>query len=279
MKKLLLAILSVAGVTTMQAQIQQLLADTSTEVTGAAGSGPWTSTSTNFGTVLCDAASCGTCGGPCAPATGTWYAWFGGAGGTDEIGTLTQTFNAAQAGPAALRFMYYLPINSGVTADSITASLDGNVLWVKTAVDSSQFNSGYTPVTVLIPALAAGNHTVEFYGHETGTGTNAFNALVDDITIWQGTGIGYTEYSLEEGIAISQNVQESTLNVSLNLPRESDLNITITDIFGKVIASSDVKGAKNNYITFSTTEFAAGVYNITINNGHSKLNRKVFIQR
>lgn len=278
MKKLLLAIFCVAGATTMHAQIQQLLADTSTEASGS-GSGPWSSTSTNFGTVLCDIASCGDCGGPCGPATGTWYAWFGGAGGTDEIGTLTQTFTVAQAGPAALRFMYYLPINSGITLDSITASLDGNVLWFKTAVDSLGFNSAYTPVTVLIPSLSAGSHTLEFYGHETGTGTNAFNALVDDITIWQGTGIGYTEYSLEEGVTISQNMQASTLNVSFNLPKTSDLNITITDMFGKVVASNDLKGAKNNYITFNTFELAAGVYNITINNGHSKLNRKVFIQR
>lgn len=278
MKKLLLAFFCVAGATTMQAQIQQLLADTSTEASGS-GSGPWSSTSTNFGTVLCDIGSCGDCGGPCGPATGTWYAWFGGAGGADELGTLTQTFNVAQAGPAALRFMYYLPINSGVAVDSIYVTLDGNTLWLKTALDSAQFNSAYTPVTVLIPALAAGAHTLEFVGHETGTGTNAFNALVDDITIWQGTGIGYTEYSLEEGVTISQNVQASTLNVALNLPKTADLNITITDMFGKVIATSDVKGAKNNYITFNTFEFAAGVYNITINNGHSKLNRKVFIQR
>lgn len=278
MKKLLLAILCVAGATTMQAQIQQLLADTSTEASGA-GSGPWSSTSTNFGTVLCDQGSCGNCGGPCAPATGTWYAWFGGAGGTNEVGTLTQTFSATSTGPAALRFMYYLPINSGVALDSITASLDGTQIWGLSALDSAQYNSAYTQVTVLIPALTTGSHTLEFYGHETGTGTNAFNALVDDITIWQGTGIGYTEYSLEEGVAITQNMLENTLNVSFNLPKQSDLNITITDMFGKVINTMDIKKAQNNYVTFSTLEFAAGVYNITINNGHSKLNRKLFIQR
>ncbi|MCB0785431.1 MAG: hypothetical protein KDB87_08920, partial [Flavobacteriales bacterium] len=47
---------------------------------GGAGGGAWTEASTNFGTPLCDA-GCGTCGGPCVSRTGTWYVWFGGAGG------------------------------------------------------------------------------------------------------------------------------------------------------------------------------------------------------
>ena len=35
-----------------------------------AGSGAWTEFSLNFGTPLCDLASCGNCGGPCVARTG-----------------------------------------------------------------------------------------------------------------------------------------------------------------------------------------------------------------
>ena len=68
----------------------QVLADTSLEVTGAGGS-DWASSSTNFGTVLCDVVSCGTCGGACGPHSGTYFTWFGGVSPVAfEEGTITQ---------------------------------------------------------------------------------------------------------------------------------------------------------------------------------------------
>lgn len=276
MKKLLLSMFAALSFAGMNAQTQ-VLADTSLEVSGGGGT-DWASTSTNFGTVLCDAASCGTCGGPCAPATGTWYAWFGGAGGADEIGTLTQSFTTASAGAAIVRFMYYLPITSGVTADSTTMSVDGNQLWFSTGVDSVQYGSAYTPVVTTIPALAAGAHDIEFYGHETGTGTNAYNSLIDDITLWVGGAIGYTEYDLTEGVAITVNNPDHFVNIAFNLPTAMDMNIAITDMSGRVVASQDMKQVTNNYVNFNTMNYAAGVYNIVISNGFSTNVHKLVIQ-
>lgn len=56
----------------------------------------WTSTSTNFGTPICDA-SCGGVG----PRTGTYWAWFGGAGTAAEAGSVEQT-GELSTGPKTL---------------------------------------------------------------------------------------------------------------------------------------------------------------------------------
>jgi hypothetical protein len=64
----------------------------------------WSENSTNFGTPLCDA-TCGDCGGGCAPQAGTYYAWFGGAGtGTAEDGHLSQTVLFSNGASASLSF-------------------------------------------------------------------------------------------------------------------------------------------------------------------------------
>lgn len=226
---------------------------------------------------MCAAASCGNCGGPCAPATGTWYAWFGGAGGADEVGTLSQTFSTSTAGAAIVRFMYYLPYASGVTADSTTLSVDGNQLWYSTGVDSVQYGSAYTPVVVTIPALAAGSHSIDIYGHETGSG-GTYNSLIDDITMWVGGAIGYTEYDLSEGVAITFNNPDHFVNIAFTLPTAMDLNVSITDMSGRVVASQDMKQVTNNYVNFNTMNYAAGVYNIVINNGFTTNVHKLVIQ-
>jgi hypothetical protein len=274
MKKLLLSMFTALSFAGLNAQTQ-VLADTSLEVTGGGGT-DWASTSTNFMTVLCDA-NCGNCGGPCAPATGSWYAWFGGAG-TSETGTLTQSFNTSTAGAAVLRFQYFLAAASGTTSDSTTVSIDGNMLWNSTGVDSVQYGAGYSAVTLPITNLASGAHSIDFYGNETGSGTNTYNSLVDDITLWVGGAIGYTEYDLSEGVAITVNNPDHFVNIAFTLPTAMDMNISITDMSGRVVASQDMKQVTNNYVNFNTMNYAAGVYNIVISNGFTTNVHKLVIQ-
>ncbi|MCU0432614.1 MAG: T9SS type A sorting domain-containing protein [Bacteroidia bacterium] len=276
MKKFLLALLFSAGAFTAQAQIAQILADTSIELSGSGSSTDWTSTSTNFMTVFCDA-GCGNCNGPCAPASGSWYAWFGGSG-ILEVGTLTQTFTIPSAGPAVLRFLYYLPTNGGVVDDSLMVDIDGNVLWATSSFDSAQYNSAYTAVTITIPALTAGSHVLNFSSVESGNGASATNMLVDDITLLHGTGVGLTEILFDEGITISQNPVMNALNVAFNLPRPTNLQVMITDMSGRVVNTANLNGVTSSYVTFNTLNLSNGIYNVTINDGKSAITRKVLIQ-
>jgi len=64
----------------------------------------WSEFSTNFITPLCDA-TCGDCGGGCAPQAGTFYAWFGGATtGTAEEGHISQQILFTNGSTASLSF-------------------------------------------------------------------------------------------------------------------------------------------------------------------------------
>ncbi|MBX3084950.1 MAG: S8 family serine peptidase [Anaerolineae bacterium] len=118
--------------------------------------GPWTQTSTNFGSPLCDA-SCGGVG----PRTGSWWAWFGGAGTAAETGTLTQT-GIVPNSPQQLNF--YLWWSSGATDPSATFKvyMDGNVIF-SLAYPGTGYTSGYTLATVNISAYSnGGSHTLKF---------------------------------------------------------------------------------------------------------------------
>lgn len=277
MKKTLLVIIGFLSFTLVSAQTQ-VLADTSLEAVGAGSGTDWVSTSTNFPSVLCDAASCGTCGGPCGPATGTWYAWFGGAGGALEEGTLDQTFSVGTAGSGLLMFKFAMAISSAVAADSMTLDLDGVQIWGMSALDSVVYGPTYQTVALPVAAVTAGSHTISFYGIETGTGTNAFNALVDDITFTVGGSIGYTEYDFTENVTISTNNPQHELNLAFNLPQQRDLQISVVDMTGRVVASQDMKGVTTNYVTFNTLDYAAGVYSVIITDGFTSNVHKVVIQ-
>ena len=250
----------------------QVLADTSMEVTGAGGA-DWSSTSTNFGTVLCDQPSCGVCGGPCAPHSGTWYAWFGGAGGP-EVGTLSQTFNVSSAGIATLNFWLMIPA-AGLVDDSLSAFLDGNLVWFKLGNDSVGFETSYALVTDSLGSITAGSHTLDWSGLETGV---RCNFLVDDITINVDAGDGVSDFDFENGVTVYTNYSEHLLNCAFNFQQASDLVIQVTDQLGRTVRSSKLNNVKENYITFNTMGLSNGIYNITFIKEGSVFTKRIFIQ-
>ena len=82
---------------------------------GGTPNASWTEFSTNFGTPLCSALSCGTWA-----HTGNWYAWFGGIGGVVEEGALSQTVNIAAASTASLSFQLWWIWSAPQTLDHLT---------------------------------------------------------------------------------------------------------------------------------------------------------------
>jgi hypothetical protein len=145
----------------------------------------WAATSTNFGTPLCDAATCGSGGGTSGAHTGLVWAWFGGAGATGllpEVGTLSQAV-VIPSGPAAtLSFYFWIGASGGAGADTFTATVDGNTVFA--VVDGDPlYTGGYTLVTIPLAASYSDglSHTIEFTGIQTtGTSTN-FN--LDDVAL------------------------------------------------------------------------------------------------
>jgi hypothetical protein len=113
----------------------------------------WASTSTNFGTVLCDA-SCGGVG----PRTGTIWAWFGGAAGNGETGTLTQSLTINDLGTGTASLEFYLWHSSAVNptgTDTLTITLGGTNIFATTeTVDT--YNAAYTLVSLDVSSFDDG---------------------------------------------------------------------------------------------------------------------------
>jgi len=102
------------------------------EVLGVGGNSPWTSTSTNFGSVMC---SNGVCGGSegisygVSPNSGNWLAWFGGVDEFEE-GTIEGSFviPSCTNGQTTFSFAFENEPCENVN-DFIQLQVDGNVVW------------------------------------------------------------------------------------------------------------------------------------------------------
>lgn len=156
----------------------ELLSDTGLELTGAGGN-QWTSTSTNYGTVVCSLALCGTGNGYMVPKNGSWYAWFGGAAGNNEIGTLSQNFTVSDGVNATLSFWWKNAPNAPLLLkDSVMVYID-NTLVVK--FDNTTYvSTDYSKYTGNV-TLSSGQHTIRFIGYSQ-SGTDS-NFAIDDISL------------------------------------------------------------------------------------------------
>lgn len=143
------------------------------------GSGPWTSTSTNFGTALCNA-QCGDGGGTASAHDGSAWAWFGGAPqGAAEDSTVSQSVTIPSGGSQYLNFWLWIGAVNG--SDSVLkVSIDGTE--VAAYPEPTEAEAGYTQRSVDISTYADGAaHTIEF--HYTETGGIASNYSLDDVTV------------------------------------------------------------------------------------------------
>jgi hypothetical protein len=143
------------------------------------GSGPWASTSTNFGTALCTVSSCGTGGDTAGPRTGAAWAWFGGVESAAEEATVSQSVTIPSGGSQFLNFWLWIGAVGG--SDSVlTVSVDGTE--VASYPEPAEAEAGYTQRSVDVSAYADdAAHTIEFRYVET-AGISS-NYSLDDVTI------------------------------------------------------------------------------------------------
>lgn len=250
----------------------QVLLDTDLELSGPGGA-PWTSTSTTFGTVMCDQASCGTCGGPCVPNSGSWYAWFGGTANA-EIGTISQTFAVATAGTGYIAFQWKVPMK-GASTDSLAVIIDGVRVYAEATDDSI---GAYTQVVKTVGPLSAGSHTLIIRGSKL-AGAAVCNVLVDDVILNVGTFAGNTEIDFSNGITVFANNENHFVNLNFNLLQVTDVRINVTDMMGRTVYTNMAPNAQYNSMLIPTETWTSGVYNITVteSNGYA-FAKKVYVQ-
>ncbi len=138
----------------------------------------WNEASTNFGTPLCDPVSC-SFGGGTGPLSGSWWSFFGGVSGVLESGSVDQDL-VIPVGADTLTFWLEIPAVN--TTGSVTASIDGNVLFTATQADAPTY-AVYDQVSLDISAFADGGvHNLSFES-TTNPGAGPLNFMVDDIEI------------------------------------------------------------------------------------------------
>lgn len=254
MKHILLILF--AGALSMQTSAQ-VLTDPSLETSGPSNS-PWTSTSSNFGTSFCDAAGCGTCGGPCVPNTGAWYAWFGGTANA-EVGTIAQGFNATTAGAGTLTYYLKVPMK-GAIGDTLSVIMDGIAISKTNTVDSI---GAYQQVTVNVGAVTMGAHnlTIRFQKQASAA---VVNVLVDDIQLTIGGTVSVEEIDFSNGIQISNNLESGEIMVAYNFNENQNIRLSVTDITGKVVYNGQFSNQLANQHAISSNDWSSGMYNVTL---------------
>ena len=145
--------------------------------------GDWVESSTQFGTPICDLATCGM-GGGTGPYAGTFWAWFGGSNVGPEQASVSQSV-VIPVGMATLEFQFEIPSceDPFFASDSFQVRVDGNVVFQTSNSDPSCAVVGYQLKSVDISSYANGaSHTVSF----TGTTDDVFdptNFMVDDVRL------------------------------------------------------------------------------------------------
>jgi hypothetical protein len=142
----------------------------------------WNETSTNFGTPLCDAGTCGTGGGTAGPNTGAWWAWFGGAGvGTFETGTVDQDVTLTNGNTVVLEYFVWIGADGNAGGDTLEIDMDAATQQTIFSNDPA-FSTGYAMTSVDISAFAdGGTHNLLVRGGQSTNGNTNFN--VDDVSL------------------------------------------------------------------------------------------------
>lgn len=233
----------------------QALADPSLEASGPSNT-PWTSTSSNFGTSFCDG-GCGTCGGPCVPNTGSWYAWFGGTSSA-EIGDIAQTFNAATTGIGILTYQLKVPMK-GAAGDTLFIQLDGVTV---SKINTDDSIGTYQLMTVDVGPVTSGSHnlTIRF---EKQASASAVNVLVDDIQLVI-SGVGVEEIDFSDGIQISNNPESKKIMVAYNFNKLQNVRLVVTDLTGKVVYNNTYENQQTSEHSISSQDWNSGLYNVTL---------------
>jgi len=151
--------------------------------TGRSG-GTWFESSTNFGTPICDVATCGT-GGGTGPRSGTFWVWLGGFDGVETA--LVNQDVTIPVGVAELSFWLQIPSAAQSGNDIFQVTLDSVVVFATDRTDPTAGVAAYALQTIDVSAFAdGGTHTLEFFGSVQGDGpplTSITSFFVDDVSL------------------------------------------------------------------------------------------------
>lgn len=242
--------------------------------------GYWNEYSTIFGTPMCDA-GCGNCGGPCFAQSGSWYAWFGGAGGAAEVGSFDQDLTIPNGSSATLTFYAKIASGgSGSTDDVLEVQMDGVTYWSITGADSAAYSS-YTQVTLNVSEWAdGGNHWLNIQGSNL-SGSN-INMMVDNLvlTVDGNVETGVTELlNRESEITVYPNPAINEVNVQFNHEMSGNAVISIYNMSGQLINKETLVDVYQKSFKLDTSDFENGLYYMEIEAGQELVTKRFMVQK
>ncbi|MCB1701182.1 MAG: M4 family metallopeptidase [Pseudomonadales bacterium] len=138
--------------------------------------GTWNEFSSNFGTPICDVASCGT-GTGTGPSDGTYWTWFGGIAAIEE-GSVSQSVTIPATATTLVFDLEQIACDSG--DDYMEVTVDGAQVYLTDGNSPLCGQLGYTQQAVDIKAYADGGvHTIEFHSEIFATNGGGSNFFVD----------------------------------------------------------------------------------------------------
>jgi cysteine-rich repeat protein len=140
----------------------------------------WTESSTNFDSPICNELDCGL-GTGSGPASGDWWAWFGGI----EVAESSSLLQTIEIPDGARELTFRLELSACDSAsDFLEVRIAGNQRWRIDGSNELCGLQGYTEQTVNISQFADGGlYNLEFRSRTFGNNEDVTNFFVDDIAL------------------------------------------------------------------------------------------------
>ncbi|MCB9169304.1 MAG: T9SS type A sorting domain-containing protein [Flavobacteriales bacterium] len=256
------------------------LGDPGFEMAGEDGATFWTQESTNYGTPLCDGATCLGDANANFSHSGAWWMWFGGtnsSGTLPEIGAIEQMATVPSGSSGTLDMYVWIAAGSAAN-DNLEIIVDGNTLHTITMADTVTFGADYAQLNVDISSYCdGGQHTVRVQGQQN-DGSDISNIFVDDVsmTIDGNVIVGLFEGPDAEGFALYPNPANDRIELRFgNLHGEA--MVTVADITGKVVSTQRIAQVEQGSLTCDSRTFPNGVYVVTVEQGGKHYAQRVVV--
>ena len=138
----------------------------------------WTERSANFGTPLCDMATCGSA----FQRSGNWWAWFGGASGAFEEARVAQGVRLRSDAPATLKFWLRMAACNADPSESLEVLANGTQVFQILGNDGSCGGASYVEQSVSLAGLEGQTVLLEFHAI-TQAHASPTNIFIDDTRI------------------------------------------------------------------------------------------------
>lgn len=159
----------------------------------------------------------------------------------------------------------------------------GSILATVTPPDSFPFFPGsanFTTYTVNINALLGKNNVRFRFNFTSDTGTYGNNFFIDDINLFDAA-IGVQSFASVSGFEIFPNPTEGSVNVNLQLDKETKVGLKLTDVLGREVQNVPSKPFAAGSYELSLGDKATlkpGIYFVNLETAEGVLTRKIIVK-